>query len=77
MKHSKQTITRALKVYEQIKTAQELRDMDIISDNLRRSYRAEVSALWFALQIMLGEPDRISTINAIFTMRNLREMKAA
>ena len=77
MKHSKQTLTRALKVYERIQTAQEMRDMEIISDNLRRSYSAEVSALWFALQVMLGEADHLATVTAVIKMKSLREMEAA
>lgn len=77
MKHSKQTITRALKVYERIQTAQEMRDIEMLSDLLRRSYSAEVSALWFALQVMLGEADHLSTVTAVIKMKSLREMEAA
>ena len=77
MKHSKQTITRALKVYERIQTAQKMRDVKLLSDNLRRSYSAEVSALWFALQVMLGEDDHIATVTAVIKMESLRDMEAA
>jgi hypothetical protein len=77
MKHSRQTITRALKVYERIQTAQEMRDVELMSDLLRRSYSAEVSALWFALQVMLGEPDHVATVTAVIKMKSLRDMEAA
>jgi hypothetical protein len=76
MENQSITVTKILAVYEEIQRAWRLSEI-VMSEDLKHQYRAEASAMWTALDIMLGNNNVGATIDQVIKLKNLRAIKAA
>jgi len=69
-------VTRILAVYDEIKRSRRLSEI-VSSEDLKAQYQSEASAMWTALDIMLGNNNVATTIDQVVKLANLRAIKAA